>query len=298
MPGDVQLPNGLRIACLQKHEVPLVHLEIESYFENGVHLNPGDTVFDVGANIGLFSLTAIQRCDRDLRVFAFEPVKDLFDLLSKNVERNGAAGLIEPLAFGLSSEAKSVEFAFYPRAPVLCTAYPDEEGDVQVMKEAVLNSIMYLEEAPVALRCLRWLPMPLRSHVVQFALARTLRPRSVTCQMQTLSGFMRDRGIERVDFLKIDVERAELDVLRGIEAADWPKIRQVVVEVHDIQDRLQTIKAMLAGNGFDQIVVSQPPTLDKSNIYVVFAKREKATKAKSEAGPSLGETQPASFSDR
>ena len=37
-----------------------------------------------------------------------------------------------------------------------------------------------------------------------------------------------DESIERVDLLKIDVEKAELDVLAGIEPADWPRIRQVV----------------------------------------------------------------------
>lgn len=33
----------------------------------------------------------------------------------------------------------------------------------------------------------------------------------------------------QVDLLKIDVERAELEVLAGVEAAHWPLIRQVGV---------------------------------------------------------------------
>ena len=264
----------MRVACLQKHEVLLVNREIESYFDHGLDIGPGDTVFDVGANIGLFSLAACSRCNDKLRVYAFEPVRAVYDLLARNVERNGLSGQVEALAFGLSSEAKQVEFAFYPDAPVLSTAFPDEPADVEVMKDAILNNMMHLDEAPVALKCLRWLPDPIRRRLVRSALERTLRPRTVTCDMRSLSGFLRKRHIERIDYLKIDVERAEMDVLNGIEAHDWPKIRQVVVEVHDIEDRLRTITSLLSQHGLDKIVVSQPPTLTHSNIFTVFAARQ------------------------
>jgi hypothetical protein len=33
--------------------------------------------------------------------------------------------------------------------------------------------------------------------------------------------------------LKVDVERAELDVLRGVREEHWPLVRQVAMEVHD-----------------------------------------------------------------
>lgn len=274
MSVDVRLPNGMRVACLQKHEVRLVNREIESYFSNGLRISPGDTVFDVGANIGLFSLAACARSNGNLRVYAFEPVRVIFDLLHRNIERNALSGQVETLAFGLSSEIKRVEFAFYPDAPVLSTAYPDEASDIDVMKDAVLNSIMYLEEAPLALKCLRWLPIPVRRRIVQSGLKRTLRRQTVTCDMLTISGFLRDRRIDRIDYLKIDVEKAELDVLGGIEADDWRKIRQVVVEVHDVQDRLRTITSLLSQHGLNRIVVSQAPTLTHSNIFLVFAARQ------------------------
>jgi len=273
MPVDVQLPNGMRVACLQKHEVRLVNREIESYFSHGFDINPGDTVFDVGANIGLFSLAACVRCDYKLRAYAFEPVRAIFDLLSRNIERHALSDVVEPLNFGLSSETKAVQMAFYPKAPVLSTAFPDEPADVRAMKGAILNSMIYLDEAPVALKCLRWLPRPLRLSLVEAALKRTLRRETVTCEMRAISDFVRDRRIARIDYLKIDVERAELDVLNGIEPDDWPKVKRAVVEVHDIQDRMRTITSLLEQRGLDDIVVSQAPTLVDSNIFVVFATR-------------------------
>ncbi len=273
-PVQVSLANGMIVSCLQKHEVPLVSLEIESYFSNGVQLNPGDTVFDVGANIGLFSLAAYARCMNNLRVYAFEPVKPIFDLLCANIEHNTSTGMIEPLGFGLSSSAKALPFSFYPRAPVLSTAYPDEAADILTIKGTVQNSIMYLDEAPRALRWMRWIPAFIRSPILDLALKRTLRGENITCQMQTMSQFIREREIERIDFLKIDVEKAEMDVLRGIDIDDWGKIRQTVIEVHDFDDRLSTITALLRRHGLTRITVEQPVTNVSSNIYTVFAMRQ------------------------
>ena len=48
-------------------------------------------------------------------------------------------------------------------------------------------------------------------------------------------------GIGRIDLLKIDVEQAEADVLAGILDADWPLIRQLAAEVHDLDGRLAAI---------------------------------------------------------
>ena len=268
----------MRVACLQRHEVRLVNREIQSYFPHGFHINPGDTVFDVGANIGLFSLAACVRCDYKLRAYAFEPVRAVFDLLSTNIERHALSDVVKTLNFGLSSETKAVQLAFYPKAPVLSTVYPDESADIQAMMGAILRSMIYLEEAPVALKCLRWLPQPLRRGLVQAALKRTLRRETVTCEMRTISDFVRDRQIQRIDYLKIDVERAELDVLEGVDPDDWRKIERVVVEVHDIQDRLRTITSLLSQRGLDKIVISQTPTLIDTNIFVVFATRPLQTR--------------------
>ena len=47
------------------------------------------------------------------------------------------------------------------------------------------------------------------------------------CAMTTVSALISEHSLKRVDLLKIDVEGAELDVLRGIDQKDWPTIRQV-----------------------------------------------------------------------
>ncbi len=52
-------------------------------------LKPGDTVVDVGANIGLMTLFMANAVGETGQVFAFEPAPDNVVLLQKNVEANG-----------------------------------------------------------------------------------------------------------------------------------------------------------------------------------------------------------------
>jgi len=44
---------------------------------------------------------------------------------------------------------------------------------------------------------------------------------------------LREHGVEQIDLLKIDAEKAELDIINGIDDHDWPKIKQIVLEIHD-----------------------------------------------------------------
>jgi hypothetical protein len=60
---------------------------------------------------------------------------------------------------------------------------------------------------------------------------------------------MAETAVSHIQLLKIDVQKSEHDVLLGIEEADWPKIEQIVIEVHDIGGQLSTIRQLLAGEG-------------------------------------------------
>ena len=57
------------------------------------------------------------------------------------------------------------------------------------------------------------------------------------CAMTTVSALMAEHKLERIDLLKIDVEGAELDVLRGICPGDWPRIHQASNFEHCIMHR-------------------------------------------------------------
>lgn len=66
----------------------------DDYFRGGQSLQPGDTIIDVGANIGCFSLLAAQRVGPTGRVIALEPEAATFAQLQRNIALNGAANVV------------------------------------------------------------------------------------------------------------------------------------------------------------------------------------------------------------
>ena len=63
-----------------------------------------------------------------------------------------------------------------------------------------------------------------REAVTEETSAKNLRIERFACQLKTLSEVIRESQVERIDLLKVDVEKSELDVLAGIDEDDWPKI--------------------------------------------------------------------------
>ena len=66
--------------------------------------NSKDVFWDVGANVGVFSLYAA-RC-RELRVLAFEPSADNYAVLCKNVEINSLEGSVVPYCLALAGRTE------------------------------------------------------------------------------------------------------------------------------------------------------------------------------------------------
>lgn len=60
----------------------------------GKSIKPGDTVIDIGAHIGTYTLIAAQKAGPRGKVYAFEPLPKNFELLKKNVEANGYKNVV------------------------------------------------------------------------------------------------------------------------------------------------------------------------------------------------------------
>jgi aryl carrier-like protein len=98
-----------------------------------------------------------------------------------------------------------------------------------------------------------------------------MRATTVKARLRTLSQAIAEHGIRSIDLLKINVEKSELDVLRGLEPQDWAKVKQMVIEV-DLKENLQPITDLLASHGFD-LLVEQDPLLAKTELCYVYAVR-------------------------
>jgi FkbM family methyltransferase len=79
------------------------------YFLGEAGIDAGDTVFDIGASVGTFSLVAASMAGEDGRVYAFEPTESTFTALKTNIETNRASN-IYAFKKGVFSENRSLLF--------------------------------------------------------------------------------------------------------------------------------------------------------------------------------------------
>ena len=247
-----RLPNNLEVAHLNKNETDFVYKEIfedRTYLKHGISLREGDTIFDVGANIGLFTLFASQEFSVGY-IYAFEPIPTTFAVLRRNAGMyNLNAKLYE---CGLSDHSGTETFTFYPKMSVMSGAYADAEEDEGIARSALKNQDALL------------------NRYADDLMAGRFEREQFKCQLRTISEIIGENDVERIDLLKIDVEKSELDVLKGIKDADWRRINQVVIEVHDRTGQLQEITRLLNRHGFN-FVVDQDELVQNTDLYNIYA---------------------------
>jgi FkbM family methyltransferase len=135
-------------------------------------VQPGDVVFDIGANIGLHSILLSQLIGPQGRLHAFEPNPELVPALSCTISNLGNATL-HTVALSDKNDESSL---FVP---------PDD-------------SMASLTD---------W--------TLDTALREDGEPRVVTCQQHRMDDLLKDGVLPAPDFIKCDVEGAELLVFRG-----------------------------------------------------------------------------------
>src|SRR5208283_4845586 len=95
----------------------------------------GDTFFDIGANVGLYSISFAQRFPKS-KVYAFEPIPQMRQELNRNL---GEIRNVFIYAFGLSNTTGFVDFYFSEYDPGATSLAPLEErfGPITVVKKIV-----------------------------------------------------------------------------------------------------------------------------------------------------------------
>jgi hypothetical protein len=159
-----------------------------------------------------------------------------------------------------------VTFSFYPDVSIMsCRSdYADPENETEVVTR-------YGEQV-------RSLGSEARQqHLADLdaLLAKGLLSEQRPCRLRRTSSVIEESGVSRVDLLKIDVQRGELDVLRGIDEQHWPLLQQITVEVHDeagrpTEGRLETVRSLLLERGFR---VAVDDVVADSGQYTVSAVR-------------------------
>jgi len=130
-------------------------------------INDGDTIFDVGTNMGWYSIL-FSALNRNSDIHSFEPVPKTFSAYLKNIQLNNSLN-ITANHFGLS-DAERDEYIYF---------YPQGSGNASLQN---LSESQEVEKIP--------------------------------CKFKTLDQYTSDNNCS-VDFLKCDVEGAELLVFKG-----------------------------------------------------------------------------------
>jgi len=270
-----RLPNNMAVVQQNKHETDFFYQQIfvdQTNFKHGISLHDGACVFDVGANIGLFTLF-VQQIWKNVRVYAFEPIPAIFETLQANTSLYGSSNGADAKLFhcGLAEESKEVEFTFYPNSTSQSGRYGDETDERAVLRSIIEN--VKPETSNGGEQTEQYLDALVESRV---------SGEKIVCQLRTLSQIIREENIECIDLLKIDVEKSEADVLAGIASDDWKKIRQIVIEAHDVDGQLARLTQLLSTQGYS-VLAEQDEYLSGSSLYNVYATRPQSTSTPAES---------------
>ena len=294
---SVFIPRGDRVSA------SFIHREIfldECYLQNGITIEAGDVVVDVGANVGLFALFCAERIGNAGRVVSFEPGDHAFRALELNAK--GGDGTIIPRKIALGNSTGEAEIKEYNRASGWTTLQPSSESIVTDVSALAGNEFTGNRDFPGSWLVNRLIPRPLKRSIGALVARALMIDSSVsTCEVDTLSNQLERVEAEagerwaQIALVKIDVERMELEVVQGVSPEDWLRINQVVAEVHDgpPSDKgdgcgggggrigrelvgeggiLAEFVGILEGHGFE-VAVEQSEELDGSALYNVFAKK-------------------------
>lgn len=219
----VPLSNGLKIHLRSRTADRMIFKEIflqEIYNKYGIDVEEHDTVIDIGANVGMFTLYASQKATSG-KVFAFEPFEENYKLLMNQVNTN---------------HLKNV-FAF--KKGVF-----NKEGKQDLFLSGINTG----------------------GHSIQFE----QEGGKITIDVITLSKFCADNNINRIDFLKIDCEGSEFEILKS-DPSILQKVSKLVMECHPYGD--ETVDGMidlLKNNGFHVI----REACNHENIEMIYASKK------------------------
>ncbi len=148
-------------------------LELKTILE---FINEGDVIFDIGANIGCFSVPFAKKVGSNGKVYAFEPQKFIFNLLKKNAVCN---------------ELNNLQI------------FNNAIGDANTILE--LNDFDYSQSGNFG-------GITLTENYDNSVCAKIKGTKKNKIKTLTLNNFL---NLKKCNFLKIDVELMESNVLKG-----------------------------------------------------------------------------------
>jgi FkbM family methyltransferase len=186
----------------------------------------GDTVIDIGAHIGLYTITSSKQVGNTGKVVAIEADPDNFWLLKRNIALNNLTNVL-PLNYAVFSTRTRMKL-------------------YEQSASAKYNSLM---------------------------LARARTENYVEVNADTLDSILEQNGITQVNWIKIDVEGAEFEVLKGSTKMLSGETVSLLVEIHNINDprHYDNIVDFLKYHNYEIVFAHRFPNSGES--HVIFRKK-------------------------
>jgi len=172
------------------------------YAHPGFELRPTDTVVDVGANMGLFTLWAAPQVPQGC-VLAIEPT-NVIDCLKMNVRLNSLLNVI-PLKTAVGGVQQSMGFVEYPGFNIVT----HQVGIRPALVPRLLICLLYR----------RYRQEPVRA--------------TVACE--PLAKILDEAHLDVVNLLKMDCEGGEYEIFRSLPQEYWHRIERVALEFHELR---------------------------------------------------------------
>ena len=258
------LINGDTIFCINSLEAQMLHEHITGYFDDFISLEQSDTILDIGANIGILGLELTKKYPM-INIHSFEPIDDIYSVLKANSDLSNNKNF-QSYNFGISDKSESIEFTYFPNAPALSSANDEIWNSKEDLIEAFDGS---MQNAPSNWWWKKFIP----KFTYAFFVKNLIRKKKkISCKLKPLSKVIDELSLRKINLLKIDCEGNEHKVINGINEDNWSIINQLIIEINDIDGRLEYIKNKLKKLGF-KIKIIQEPALKKTNLYNLFARK-------------------------
>jgi len=198
------------------------------------YIKPSAVVYDIGANIGVYSFIAWAASGNRGTIYAFEPGFANYNFLCKNIYLNGCSDNVIPFPVALAEKTGALQFNYASIQPSRAKHYLETVGKAP-----------HKEVVPV-------FHQPVLSY--------------------PLDEFIKTFGIKKPHHMKIDVDGAELGLIRGArETLRDPGLRSVLIEVYEYLPGHDEVLEIIRSAGFHETARYPAPHGEIANY--VFEKQ-------------------------
>ncbi len=211
-PRKIKCGPAANLKFIAPYNFDYINGSIEVFVQDALkkYLNPGDVFYDIGANIGFFTILGARLVGHSGKVFSFEPVPENVKSIKKNIKVNA-----------------------FVNTQVIDKAVSEHSGteDIYITKNLAGATLTSLGIHP---------------HDAQT---------KAQVELVTIDDLVLSNKIEPPHFVKVDVEGAEMNVLKGMQKtiAEYRPI--ILYEVDsgdplDLKKKLAELDSFMKGKGY------------------------------------------------